>query len=182
MVNKRGGIPPTVMLIAMIFIAFFLIIIFGFGSYMIGKFSEVLDTVNITYGSYSFHSIYNETMSVQLSKLKGNTDMIGISVLLGMILVMGFVGFLFRQKKAITLIADIGIIIISEVITVIIQNQFLLIVNSSDLMYEMFVTNMEKSATFLMNLHIIIPIVGVLIFIVHYASINKEPEVNPDVY
>lgn len=173
MLNNKKGMT-TMMLIAYIFIGFFVIIFLAVMIYLASNVDNAFRSLTISVGNVSFNNTYNQTMAPALNKLINQSDNLGISLLLGMIIVMLICGYKFRNKRRLFIILDILIIIVCFIISVFIQNSYNTIIRANDDLYSIFTNELANSSTFLLRLPLIISIVGVLIMVVTYATINKK--------
>lgn len=173
MLNDKKGMT-AVMLIAYIFIGFFCIIFLGVMIYLGSSVDSTFRSLTVSVGNVSFNNTYNQTMAPALNQLINQSDNFGIALLFGMIIVMLICGFKFRTKKRLFIIVDIFIIIGSFIISVFIQNSYNTVIEANDALYSIFTNELSTSSTFILRLPLIISIVGVLIMIVTYATINKK--------
>lgn len=178
--NRRGQNAPTsLMLIFFVFLAFLGIIFMGIITYGANVFDGLMSKLNVQVGSVNFNDTYNNTIKPVIINMNSNIDIGGIALILGMIVVMLVCGFSFREGKSrLFIIIDIFIIIVSFIISVVLQNSYNTVIHASDDLLNVYSNNLPKSSTFLLRLPLSIAIIGVLIMIVTYATINKKKEVN----
>jgi hypothetical protein len=175
--NKKGQMN-TMMILGFIFICFFAIIFLGVLLYLGLTVDSVMSGINIKVGNINFNESYNQTMAPALNKLISNADYSGIGLLFGMIIVMLICGYKFRTSKRLFILIDLLIIVVCFIISVVIQNYYNYIININADLYNIYTNYLPKSSTFILRLPIIISIIGVLILIVSYATINKKKSIN----
>lgn len=169
---------PALMLVFFIFLGFFFIIILGVLLYGTNVIDGVMSSINIKIGNVNFNETYNQTIKPVINDLNSTADTIGIAILLGMVVCMLLVSFLFRKTNRLYIILDIFIIIVAFIISVVLQNSYNTLIHGSEELLGIYSNNLQKSSTFLLRLPLAVSIIGVLILIVSYATINKKREVN----
>jgi hypothetical protein len=176
MENKKG--VTTLALIAIIFIAFFLIILLAIVSYSVGIFDRQISKLDINLGNFSLNETYQEAMHPSMNVLEVTAPkMISIGVLIGMVLLMLIIGVKVESKSNLWILLDIIILIIAEILAVYIKGLFQnTIMNLSPELYQIFITTLSESSKWILNMPTIIPTVGVLIIIATYALKKEEDE------
>lgn len=180
MESKRG--MNTIMIIPAIFIVFFLIIIIGIGLYYVSIFDNSMSSINVKIGAVNFNDTYKMTIKPIVTNAYNTFDTWGISLELGLIIVMCILAFSFRKENRLWIILDLFIIIIAEIIAILIQNSYNTFINSNADLFNIYSTNLTKSSIFLLRLPLIIPVTGALIMILTYATLNKKKKEEPNVF
>lgn len=176
--DKRG-ITTGVLLFFVVFTFISLIVIgvwiYGSGAIADG-FQELADA-NITIGEVSFNQTYEDTLKPGLTTVSNSAPKLASTLLLfGMVILMVMNGYFFRQLKGTWILLDFFIIIIAFVLAVVISSSFETFINSSPEFLSIFSTELSLASRFMLNLHVAIPVIGVLIMVATYAITKPKAD------
>lgn len=174
--NKKGY--TTLMMIAAIFVGFFVLIFLGIMTYGLDLVDESFSSIdfNVT-NDTSWNETYNNTLGVAIDAARNDVpDLIGTLLLLGMVLGMMFVGYSVRKIGPLWAMLDIIIIIVAEVLAFLITSSFTNFINSSPEILAIFSNRLSTPARFILNLPIIIPVAGALVMLTTYLTTRKKEE------
>jgi hypothetical protein len=174
MENKKG--VTTLALIVIIFFSLFLVIGLAIISYSAGLIDSQISKLDITLGNFSFNDTYQESMhpSMEVIETTG-PQIVSIGVLLGMVIVMLFVGVKTEKKHNLWIILDIAIIIVAEIVAVYVKITFEdSIMNLSPEFYQIFITTLSAASKWILYMPTIIPTIGALIILATYAFKREE--------
>jgi len=177
--NKRGGV--TLLIIVLILGALVLSIVGFITSYSFELVDTSLSSVDFVLGNISWNETYQSGLGVGVQAMKTTVPRtITIGTLLGMVLCMFIVAFKIDRIGRLWVLADIGIIVVAEVIGISVANSFRLLMNSSPIFLEVFSTTLAASSKWILAFPITIPIIGTIIMVLtQFANINKKDEVVP---
>lgn len=165
MKNKRGQI--TFLLFFLVIIALITMIVLGLSSWTFGIIDDELREINFELGDTSWDETYNQTTGRALEAASTTApQIISIGLLIGMILVMMFIGYHAEVKNKLWIMLDIGIIIVVEIFAGMTVTSFYGIMNITPELLDVYSNTLSAGSKFIINLPIIIPIVGVLIMII----------------
>lgn len=176
MENKRGFITLT--LIGVIFISLVLMVILGVTIYGFTIADNAFSQIEIDFGNnITFNDTYSETLQPGITSIKTTVPQtISIGILLGMILCMMIVAFSAKRVGRLWIMLDIVVIIIAELGAVAIISSFTSFINSNPVYLQIFSTTLSVGSKFILNLHIIVPTVGVLVMLATYVTNIREKE------
>lgn len=178
LMKKRKGQVTTLGLILIIFLAFFLLILLAILSYGVGVFDTQLSKINLTVGNTTWNATYQEQMHPGMETLRTITpQMISLGVFFGMILVLMFVGVKVKSRSNLWIIADIGVIIVCELVAVAISSAFRnTILSISPQLLTVFSSTLSGGSKFILNLPTIIPTAGILVMLATYLFKKEAVE------
>ena len=175
MENKRGF--TTLTLLGVIFISLVIMVILGILIYGAGIADNSFSLIEIDFGNnITFSDVYSETLQPGLTSAKTTMPTtMSTGILLGMILCMMIVAYNTKRIGKLWLVLDIAIIIIAEMGAVLVISSFTTFINSSPEMLQIFSTTLSTGSKYILNLHLIVPTIGVIIMIVtHIIGKSKE--------
>lgn len=174
MVSKRG-FSPTAMIFAFVFLVFFIVIIFGIIYYAAYKADSIMGGITgLSIGDVDFHDKYEETLGSGINSLINTLSVTSLFLILGLVVVMMIMGYHLRDTNKLWIIMDIFLILAAFLCSVYLSNTFDDLINSNGELFSVYSGEFETPSRLLLNLPIIVPIVGVLIMIVTYATVRKK--------
>lgn len=174
MKNKRG--MTTLQIFFFIFACFFGIVFLGLAIWSFSLVHNVLG-IDVMVGQVNLGNATNSTFGQIATAFSDNGDALGIVFMLGMVILMIVNGFFLGSKyPRLFIILDIFILVFAFILAVYISQTYNTLINSSAF-FSFYADDLPKSSTFLLNLPIFVSIIGVLIMIVSYAGIKKDPNV-----
>ena len=174
MVKGKAGKLNSLMLIVLIFLGVMAIIIIGIFVYGANIIDQTFSGIDITIGDQNFTEVYDETLGLGINAFLNSADNYGIGLLLGMVLLMVVVSFIFSERNKAWIVAEFGILIIGFIVAVIIQGAYETIINSSIELLDIYSVDLINSSKFILNLHIIIPVVWAFIVILTYGLFREK--------
>lgn len=139
--------------------------------------------IDVDVGQVNLMTVTNETMGELNRGFSANVDNIGIAIILGMILVMLLNGYFFGGKyHRLFIVVDIFILIFVFIFAVYLAQSYNTLIHATEEL-NIYINDMPKTSTFIINLPIYVSIIGIIIIIVSYLIIPKaQNEVIPNVY
>lgn len=176
MKNKRGQI--TLLLFFLAAVALVVMSILGFTSWTAQIVDDQLRSFDFELGDVSWNETYNQSTGRALHAASTTfPQIISIGLLIGMIVVMMFIGYHSEVKNKLWIMLDIGVLIIVEIFAGMIVSSFRSIMNITPELLDIYSTTLSAGSKFVLNLPVIIPVVGVLIMIItHIVSRIKRQE------
>lgn len=173
MENKRGYI--TLGLIAIIFIAVMLLIVLGVMVYSFNLVSTSFNNIDFSLGNTTFNSTYQQNLAPGIDAMRLTVPKtIAMGTFYGMIIVMMLIAYLSYNIDPLWMLLDFPILIACEVIAFILSSSVQDFINSNSQFLNIYSTTpLYESATFILNLPVYVPIIGVLIMITTYI-LNKQ--------
>ncbi len=173
-----GNGLPTMGLVIIVFVALFLLISLAVMSYGIGIADHSFSSLNLTIGNTTWNQTYQQQMHPGMESLRTTgPQIISIGTFFGMILCLFFVSVKVKGKSNIWVIADIAIIIVSELVAVAISHAFRdNIMSISPELLTVFSTTLSTGSKFILNLPAIIPTVGIIVMLGTYLFKKEEVE------
>ncbi len=181
MENKKA--ITTFGLIIIIFFTLFLLIILALFSFGLGLVDSSLSKIDFIIGdNQSFNVTYQELMHPGMVNLSVTSPkMISMATLIGMVLMLLFVGMKSDKKSNLWILLDIAIIIVAEIVGVAIKEFFEeSILNLSPELFLIFTTTLAEGSKWILNLPIIIPSIGAILMIGTYVLRKEDKEEEPD--
>lgn len=181
MKNKKGY--STIGIIAIIFVALFVVMMAILLSYGTGQVDQTLSSIDFNIGNFSFNDTYQSQMHDGLNSVKTTVPQIfSIGILLGMFIVMLLVGYNMPKTNKAWILLDILILIICEGLAVIVVSSFESYLNSNGVFIDISRDILSQPAKFILNLPIIVPIFGGLLILSTYmlSREKKEEEATAD--
>lgn len=163
----------TWMIFALIFLGVFSIILLGILTFGGNLVNSTLGVIDVTIGNQSFSQTYNETLGQGINAFVDQADNWGIALLFGMVILMLITSFVFASNKKTWIIIEVGILIVMFIFTVTLQSSYNTAISSSTDLFNVYSGQLTKSSTFILNLHLIVPIVWALMVILAYSSLPK---------
>ena len=175
MIKNKSGMS-TFFLFFFIFAAFFFAFFLGLGLWMFSLVNSALDQ-DVMVGQVNLQTINNQTFGAIYDGFLNSADTIGILVLLMMsFLMIVNAYFLSSDNPKLFLVADILILVFVFILAVYISQVYSIFINSSSLISEVFIDDIPKPSTFILNLPSIVGTLGALIMIASYSGLRKRRE------
>ena len=176
--NKKG--LGLFQIFSFLFLAFFVAIFLGIYLWVFTLMDESLD-LDIDVGNVNLQDINNQTFGKIVEEFKGAADNMGMALILGMALLMILNGYYFGPKSKLWFSVDIVILVFAFILAVYLSSTYSTFINSSSLLEEVYITDLAKTSSFVLQLPIYVSTLGFLIMIVTYAGIRKRKEEVPNV-
>ena len=173
--DNKAGRMRAVMLIVLIFLGFFGVVIMGIFVYGANLVDQTFSSINIEIGSQNFTEVYDDTLGQGINAFLNSADNYGLGLLLGMVLLMVVIGYSFQERQKAWFVLEFIVLIVSFIIAGIIQRAYVTVINSSTELLNIYSIDLVRSSTFILNLHIIIPVVWAFIMILVYGIFRKKP-------
>lgn len=180
LVKNKRGFSVTIMIFFFVFLAFFLSMLIGVGLYATNQVDQAFASIDFNIGNVSFNQTYNETLAPALKSFSRVGDSTALALIIGMVLVQILVGFFYSTSR-LWILLDIGILIVSFIVAVILSQAFDTFINSSPVLLDIFSIDLDKSSTLILNLPAIVAIAGILTMVVTYGITRKSKQEQPDV-
>lgn len=163
------------MLIVMAMLAIMLVIILGIMVYGFDLVNTSFNSIDFTIGNTSFNESYQQTLSQGVSAMRITVPRtVGLGVLFGMIIVMFLIGYFAPKIDPLWILLDIFVLIFCEIIVFIGSQSLSNLINSSPKFLEIYGSgSLYEAATFVLNLPVYLPIIGVLVMVATYIM-NKN--------
>lgn len=174
--NKKG--MTAIMLIVFIFTGLALMMILGISTWCFSIVDDSFSGIDFDMGNTSFGETYNQTLKQGLDPMTTSVPVtISMGVLLGMIMVMVFVSYGVKDLGRLWIVLDIAFIIVAEIVASAISDGFTTFINTTPELFEIYSTTLSTGSSFVINLPLIIPVMGMLVMLVTYLVIGKKEEV-----
>lgn len=180
--NKKGY--TTLWILIGILVAVLVVTGAGLLSFVVDKVDTPLSAIDFCvntsstpFDNYScFHNQYAEKITPVVSTVETTAvKIVSTGIVIGLILVMSFIGWVSPKKNRIWAAFDIFVIIFFTIAAVIISNQFDTYIHSNaDLLAIYSGSNLSLGSTAILNLHILVAILGIFIMIIDYSTAKKE--------
>lgn len=168
--NKKG--TAVLQLFIFVFAMFFIALFLGLTLWGFNLINDVFDQ-DVEVGQVNLGEVNALTFGKMNAGFIANADTIGIVILLGMCLLMVMNGYFFGYKyPKFFLAVDILILVFVFILSVYLSQVYEIFINSTDL-FNLFIDDIPKTSTFILNLPTIIATVGALVMIVSYSGIRK---------
>ncbi|KKM64849.1 hypothetical protein LCGC14_1497210 [marine sediment metagenome] len=173
MVNKKGVQGPvTIQMFLFVVVAFLVIVFLGIYVFVFDLVTTNIG-VDIDVGQVNLQNITNSTLGQLNIALGLNADILGIILLLMMSVVMILNGFfLGRGNSRLWIIGDIFILVFVFILSVYIAQIYDTFINATTLL-DVYINDLPKSSTFILNLPTYVATIGALIMIVSYSAISE---------
>ena len=174
MENKKGS--AIVWGIVIIFASFLIALFLGLAVYSFNLATTSL-AIDVDVGQVNLQNVTNSTMGRINTGIINNADTIGVVMLMGMCVLMIFMGYYFGSKSPkIMLVADIFILALFFVPAIYVSQLYETFINASTPFASTFISVIPKTSKFMLNLPKIIASVGVITMIISYAGIRRDDE------
>ena len=174
MVKGKAGKLSALMLIVLIFLGFIGILIMGIFVYGANVVDQTFSSIDIMVGDQNFTEAYDETLGQGINAFLNSADNYGVGLLFGMVILMAITSFAFSEKQKVWIVAEFFILIIAFVFAVMIQGAYDTVINSSTTLLDIYSVDLINSSKFILNLHIIIPVVWSFMIILTYGIFRKD--------
>ncbi len=176
--DKKG--LTGLMLIAYVFMSFFGILFLGIGLYSLGLFDDTMLELGEMIGNISgqnFTQAYENTTQQGVNAIFSIADVVATLLLLGLALVMIFVGYQWGdESKRLWVIADILFIVGAFIIAVYLQIYFVEFVSGGIIDETVYTETLATSSGLIARLPFLVPTIGMLIMIVTYGLSRKKQQ------
>lgn len=174
---KKKGIA-TLPLLLSIFFGLVLMVILGIGVLSFDLVDDSFSQIEGSIGNQSINETYAATLQKGVIAAKTTAPrIISIGTLLGMVLVMMFVGYSTRKIGQVWLLLDIFILIAAEILVVAVRDSFVVFINSSPEFLAIFSGSvLSAGSKYILNAPVIIPIVWALVVVSTYFVTPKKEE------
>ena len=172
------------MLIFLIVMGVVIAIMMGIFVFAGNLINSTFGLIQFNLGDQNFTQVYEDTLGQGVNAFLDTADFWGTFILFGMVLLMLICSFIFSTKKRLWIIAEVVILIASMILVVQLQTAYDILINSSSQFFDIYANQMTKTSTFILNLHIIIPIVWALMVIITYGILKlgkREDVVTTDI-
>ena len=85
-----------------------------------------------------------------------------------------FIGYSFQEKQKVWMVLELVVGIVAFIIATILQRAYDTVIHSSTELLNIYSIDLVRSSTFILNLHIILPVVWGLIIILVYGIFRKK--------
>ncbi len=174
MVKGKKGKLNSLMLLVLIFLGFVGVIMMGIFVYGANLIDQTFSSMDIEVGDVNFTEAYDDTLGVGINVFLNSADNYGLALLLGMIILMVITAYTFQEKQKAWMVAELVILIVAFIFSVMIQRTYDTVINSSTTLLNIYSIDLIRSSKFILNLHIIIPVVWAFIVILVYGIFRKE--------
>ena len=93
-----------------------------------------------------------------------------------MVILMVVSAFMFKEKQKAWIVAEFVLLIVSFIFAVTIQGAYETVINSSTELLDIYSVDLINSSRFILNLHIIVPVVWAFIVILMYGVFKRESQ------
>ena len=174
MVKHKAGKLNALMLFVLVFLGFVGIITMGIFVYGANLIDQAFSSIDIEIGDVNFTEAYDETLGIGINVFLDSADNYGLGLLLGMVLLMIISAYMFSEKQKAWIVVEFVILIVAFIFAVTIQGTYNSVIHSSTTLLDIYSVDLIRSSKFILNLHIIIPIVWAFIVILSYGLFKKE--------
>lgn len=179
---KKKGMA-TLDIIPYLFIFLMVAIFLGIAVY---SFQLINNTLNqdVQVGQVNLGNVTELTFGKISNAFVDNADNIGLALLIGMCLLMIMNAFLLSSSyPKVFIILDILILIFAFILAVYISQSYNTYIQGVKGTIDVYIDNMPKTSTFILNLPTFVGTLGAIIIIISYSGIGKEnSETNVGVY
>ncbi len=174
MVRGKAGKLSALMLIVLIFLGFMGVLIMGIFVYGANVVDQTFSSIDITIGDQNFTEAYDDTLGRGINAFLNSADNYGVGLLLGMVILMAITSFTFSEKQKAWIVAEFVILIIAFIFAVMIQGAYDTVINSSTTLLDIYSVDLINSSKFILNLHVIIPVVWSFMILLTYGISRKD--------
>ncbi len=180
MAMDKSGKLNALMLFVLIFLGFMGVIIMGIFVFGANIIDQTFSNIDILIGETNFTEAYDDTLGIGINVFLNSSDNYGLGLLLGMIGLMVISSFMFQEKQKVWIVLEFVILIVAFIFAVTIQNAYETVINSSTELLDIYSVDLINSSRFILNLHIIVPIVWSFIVIISYGIFRKKESIFGD--
>ena len=181
MVKGKSGKMVAFMIFVLIFLGFVAILMLGIFVYGANLVDQTMRSIDIQIGEVNFTDSYNDTLAIGINSILDSADNFGLQLLFGMVILMVISAFIFQERQKVWIVAEFIILIIAFILAVSVQRAYDLVINSSTELLDIFTIDLVNSSKFILNLHIIVPIVWAFIVILSYSIFKKRESTFGDI-
>ena len=169
--NKKG--LSTVNILLFLFFAFLIVIFLGLYVFVFNTITTNLE-IDQVFGQVNLKNVTELTLGQLNDGLLGSADLLGYTIIFGMILLMLVNAYFTRGKYNILfIIIDMVILVFAYILSVYLTDTYSTYINSTTLL-NVYANYMPLSSKFILNLPHIVGIIGALIMILSYSNIPKK--------
>lgn len=173
--NKRGA-SRIWALIFFIFLVFVFMVIIGVIVFTTSTVNQAILNItdfNVT-SNISFISAYQDTTQIAFLNIIRTADSRALLFILGLIVVMIMIGYVFRTDQKLWIILDIFVIVIAYIMSIYFVQVFDNYINSITAINTIYANNLSQSSSLFYKLPGYIPIIGVIMMIVTYGMTRRK--------
>ncbi len=163
----------TWMIIVLLFLGFFTAFIIGIFVYAANITDTLFHSIDLEIGNQNFTQVYDDTLGQGIDSFLAMADYMGISILLGMLILIIITSYIFSSKKRLWILIEFVILIVSFIIAVTLQRAYDTIINSSTVLLDVYSNQLTTTSTFILNFPSIIVITWAISVIVAYGALPK---------
>ena len=181
MKSKKGVQGPvTIQMFLFVIMAFFAILFLGLYVFVFDLVTTNL-AIDVDVGNVNLKNVTDSTMGKLNLALGLNADILGLSILLGMVMMMLLNGVLLSQGNSkLWIIGDIFILVFVFIFAVYIAQVYDIFINAAPIL-DVYINDMPKSSKFILALPTLVATIGSLIMIISYAAIGDVGRGQPNV-
>lgn len=177
--NKKG--ISLIPLFGFIFFMFLGIIFLGIGLWGFNLVNDSLDQ-NVSIGQVNLAEINSQTFGALNTAFIKNADLLGIVLILGMVFFMFLNAYFFGSRtNKMFIIIDILMLFFIFITSVYLSQVYDIFINSSPLIQQIYIDSIPKSSKFILNLPLFVSTIGVIVMIITYAGLGRQEEEQPNV-
>ncbi len=183
MENKKAIAKITTpMLFLVVIFSIIVLVSLGIFSYGFRIADDSISSIDFMIGNQSFNDTYQQIVHPGLEALSiTGPRIMSMGILIGMVLVILFIGMKSDIKSKLWIIIDIFIIIFAEMLAVAVKTTFENdLLNLTPELFEVFTTTLSAGSKWILNMPTIIPTVGVLLLIATYVLKKQDQEEESD--
>lgn len=170
--NDKRGLQVMPMFL-FFFAIFFIILVLGIFLLVFNQTNTQLDR-DIQVGGVNLQTVNAQTFGAVNNAFVNSADFIGYILIFGLILAMFLNAYLTRNKHPqMFLIVDILLLIFAYILSVYISSTYETLINSTAYL-NVYINNLPRSSTFILNLPKFVGIIGAVIMILSYAGFPKK--------
>lgn len=164
------------MILVIVFLGVIGSIIMGIFVYAGNTVDSAFNLIDFNINGQNFTQVYDNTLGQGVNAFLSAADAWGILILFGMVFLVLLSSYYFSTKKRLWIVAEIFILVATFITTVSLQNSYNSIINSNAALFNVFANHLTKTSTFILNLHLIVPIVWGLCIVLTYGilQLNKK--------
>lgn len=174
MVKNKSGQLKSAMVVVFIFVAFIGIIMMGIFVYGANLVNQVFSSVDFEIGEQNFTKVYENNMGRAVDSFLNSADNYGLGLLFGMIIMMAFTSYTFREKQKAWIIIELGILFLAFIFAVTLQRSYNTVINSSTTLLDIYSIDLIRSSRFILNLPAIVTGVWAIVIVITYGVFRKE--------
>ncbi len=155
------------------FAVFLFMIFFGIAIWSFSLIDDALDQ-DVDVGQVNLRDVNDDTFGALTQAMLDQADAFALIFILGTVVVMLLNAHLFGDSNKLWIPIDMLILIFVFILSVYFSQVYEIFINADVLLSAIYVDQLPKSSTMLLNLPAIIATIGALLMIVTYVKVNKE--------